>query len=149
MMFLAVWGLFFMWKQPRFKAMISALIWYMPFNIFIVLSWYGWWYGGCFGLRAFIPALAIMAFPLAVLFDQAIKGKWLVYTMAGFFIFLNIFQSFQYQRQILHMDSMTWRAYFYIFGKVSLNEEEKAKLKTMLDYADYSERGKKLDEYFK
>jgi len=73
----------------------------------------------------------------------------MAFILSALFVGLNIFQSFQYQRQILHMDSMTMKAYFFIFGKTSLTEEEKTKLKTMLEYADYSQRGKKLDEYFK
>lgn len=150
-LFLAAWGLFFMVKDVRFRHIRSALVWYMPINLYIVLSWYGWWYGGCFGLRALVPSLGLMAIPLAYLFDKFEKTKIQalgIQIIALFFVFLNIFQSFQYQRQILHMDSMTWRAYFYIFGKWSLSENEKAHRNSLLDYADYSERGKKLSEYF-
>jgi hypothetical protein len=117
MLFLAIWGLIIMWKNPQFKGWIQGLIWYLPFNIFIVLSWYGWWYGGCFGLRALIPALAIMAIPLAYLLENQRKYRNLIFAIGVFFIGLNIFQSFQYQRQILHMDAMTWPAYKFIFGK--------------------------------
>jgi len=148
-LFLALSGIIMMWKQPRFSGIKAALLWYMPVNIYIVLSWYGWWYGGCFGLRAMVPALAIMAFPLAVFFERIIRTKVLFYSTSLFFIFLNVFQSFQYQRQILHMDSMTWRSYIYVFGKWKLTKEEIAKRETLLDHPDYNQRGKKLDEYFK
>jgi hypothetical protein len=47
------------------------------------------------------------------------------------------------------MDAMTWRSYFFIFGKWKLDDAEKAQMKTMLDFPDYNQRGKKLDEYFK
>jgi hypothetical protein len=148
MLFLAAWGMWGLVKSQQFRPFVQGLLWYLPFNLFIVLSWYGWWYGGCFGNRALVPALALAAYPLAWLLENSRKPL-LTYALAGFFVLLNAFQSFQYQRQILHMDGMTWRAYFYIFGKWQLKPEEKAHLQTLLDLPDYGERGKKLDEYFK
>lgn len=150
LLFLSLWGLYYLWKNPHLRHIRSVFLWYLPINIYIVLSWYGWWYGGCFGLRALVPALALMAIPIACLLDTFQKSRpiILILSAGAFFILLNIFQSFQYQRQIMHMDSMTWRAYIYIFGKWKLTEEEKAHMKTLLDYADYSERGKKLSDYF-
>lgn len=149
-LFLSLIGLKMMWNNLRFKHIRSAFLWYLPINLYIVLSWYGWWYGGCFGLRALIPALGIMATPIALFLENTLKSRRMAisFALCGFFIVLNIFQSYQYQRQILHMDSMTWRSYLYIFGKWKLDEREKAHMKTLLDYANYNERGKKLSEYF-
>jgi len=151
-LFLCLPGFYFLWKDKRLKHIKSALIWYLPFNIFIIMSWYCWWYGGCFGMRALIPALILMAFPLALVY-QKFKQKRLVFSLILTFglvcSFLNIFQSYQYQKQILHMDGMTWQAYKFIFGKFRLNEEEKAELKKLVEIPDYLERGKKLNEYFK
>jgi hypothetical protein len=146
----ALAGLWFFVKDGRFRPYVSAMTIYLPVNIFIVLSWYCWWYGGGFGQRAFIPSLALLAFPLSSLLENLWTGKarnilWITLL----FIPLNLFQAFQYQRQILHMDSMTWSAYRYVFGKWKLSGEEKKHLQTLLDPADYSQRGKKLDAYFR
>ncbi len=149
LLFLAAYGYFLMRKDERFAAYRSALIWYLPFNLFIVLSWYGWWYGGCFGNRALIPCLALAAFPIAYLFDSPKIMKLPLLAISGLFVLLNIFQTFQYQQRVMHMDAMTWRSYVYIFGKWKLSEEEKQHMQTLLDHPDYSQRGKKLDEYFK
>ena len=152
LLFLSAWGMYYLWQDPRMKHFRASFWWYMPINLFIVLSWYGWWYGGCFGLRALIPALGLMAIPLAALlekFKEHGSKIVIVKAMAVFFVLLNVFQSFQYQRRILHMDAMTWRSYAYIFGKWKLSEPEKEHVKTLLDYPDYNQRGKKLDEYFK
>ena len=148
LLFLALFGLPGWIKSRQANPILQAMLWYIPINCFFVLSWYAWWYGGCFGQRAFIPTLIFAAFPLAWLLENSRKPL-LIYALAGFFVLLNAFQSFQYQRQILHMDGMTWRAYLYIFGKWQLNPEQKAHLQTLLDLPDYGERGKKLDEYFK
>jgi hypothetical protein len=149
MLFLSLAGLVSLWKDPRFRAFRTSLLAYMPINLYIVLSWYGWWYGGCFGLRALVPALGLMAIPLAFLMEKLWAKPLRFFVAAGFFTLLNLFQSFQYQRQILHMDAMTWRAYLYVFGKWKLTDAEKAELRTLLDYPDYGQRGKKLDEYFR
>ena len=146
---LAFAGLAFIRKNSWFRPYFLALLSYLPLNIFIVLSWYCWWYGGCFGQRAFIPVLALLSIPLAAVLDYLRKKSPLYLLLPVFLLVLNIFQSFQYQRQILHMDAMTWNSYTFIFGKWRFTEEEKARMKTMLDYPDYSQRGKKLDEYFR
>ncbi len=145
---MAFLGLPFLAVKENLKPYFSAILWYLPINIFIVLSWYCWWYGGCFGLRAFIPTLGILAFPLALLLQEVRKFRIGLIAFVLFFLLLNIFQSFQYQRQIMHMDAMTWKSYSFIFGKWKLSDEEKKKRDALLDYPDYLQRGKKLDEYF-
>lgn len=146
---LAMSGLFLLYRDQRFKGTFSAILWYLPFNIFIVLSWYCWWYGGCFGQRAFIPVFGLLAFPLALVLEKAVRARIFVYTCAISFLVLNIFQSFQYQRQIIHMDAMTLSSYAYVFGKWKLSDEEVRKRNLLLDYPDYLQRGKKLNEYFR
>jgi len=152
LMLLGFFGLYYILKDKRLAHIKSAFIWYMPLNLFIVLSWYCWWYGGCFGMRPLIPSMVLMAFPMAALLEN-IKAKALIYNIticfSVFCIGLNIFQSYQYQQQILHMDAMTWPAYKYIFGKPKLNDAQKLELKKKLDPPGFLERGKKLDQYFK
>lgn len=149
LVFLACLGWFQFRNDKRFDAFRLAFWLYFPINLFIVLSWYCWWYGGCFGMRALIPALALAAFPIAWLFDSEKIMKLPILMFSGLCLVLNVFQSYQYQQKILHMDAMTWKSYIYIFGKWRLTEEQKAKRDTLLDHPDYLQRGKKLDEYFK
>ena len=146
---IAVAGIFLIRKDSSLMPWRRALLLYLPVNIYIVLSWYCWWYGGGFGQRSFIPSYAILAIPLALVFEKMseLPKTWLV--LPALLIALNLFQSFQYQRQIIHMDAMTWDAYRFIFGKWSLTDAEKKHRNTLLEYPDYLERGKKLNEYFK
>jgi len=39
------------------------------------LSWWAWWYGGSFGLRAFIDSYSLLIFPLAALLSYFYSGK--------------------------------------------------------------------------
>jgi len=149
LLLMAAYGFFLMRKDHRFSAFRSAFWWYLPFNLYIVLSWYGWWYGGCFGNRALVPALTLAAFPVAYLFNNPRVMKLPLVLIAAFIVFLNVFQTFQYQQKVMHMDAMTWRSYVFIIGKWKLSDEEKKHMETLLDHPDYGQRGKKLDEYFK
>jgi hypothetical protein len=44
---------------------------------------------------------------------------------------------------------MTWKAYKFVFGKWKLSAEERTQMQGMLEHPGFTERGKKLDEYFK
>ena len=147
---LALAGWRTMKRSREFGPLATAILFYLPVNLYIVLSWYGWWYGGCFGNRALVPVLALLAIPLAFFIRQCQESgrKW-VSGLLVLLVFLNVFQTFQYQRRIMHMDAMTWKAYWFIFGKWKLSPEEQQHLNTLLDHPDYSQRGKKLDEYFR
>lgn len=149
---LCIWAIPSFLKAKRIPGLGLAMGLYIPLNIFIVLSWWCWWYGGGFGQRALIPIFVLLAFPLAELFEANLN-KALKFNLLTLFIgslsFLNLFQSYQYQQQIIHMDGMTWPAYKYVFGKARLSDEEKKHIKTLMEYGSYDERGKKLSEYFK
>ena len=152
LMFVVFFGFVKMWKDSRFSMLTKALAVYLPLNIFVVLSWYCWWYGGGFGMRPFIPCMVFLAIPLAFLLESASLNKLkyrMLLSLCGILVVLNIFQSYQYQQQIIHMDAMTWKAYKFVFGKWKLSAEERTQMQGMLEHPGFTERGKKLDEYFK
>ena len=115
MMGLALAGLFFMRKKafPLFLpvALISLLM------IYVLLSWWAWWYGGTFGNRAFIDWYPLLVFPLAGLYNAILeRGKTFLKTVlivcVCAFTALNMFQSWQFSRELIHYESMTKGAYF-------------------------------------
>jgi len=82
------------------------------------------WYGGCFGIRLIIETFAILAIPLAMCIDYIFKQKRWVQISASviifFFISLNLFQTLQYRRTVIHWDSMTKEAYWTVFGTLTI-----------------------------
>ena len=95
---------------------------YIPLNIYIVFSWWCWWYGGSFGARALIESYVVLAFPLSVFIAETLNSaakyrKVAFGSIAGLILLLNIFQSKQYDVAILHWDGMTKEAYWAIFGQ--------------------------------
>ncbi len=99
---------------------ISVLL-FVVLNIWIILSWWCWWYGGGFGGRAFIDSYAIMAIPLGFFINKILKlkltSKILIFTTLIFFIYLNLFSTKQYYKKIIHWDSMTKESYWAHFLK--------------------------------
>ena len=98
------------------------LLLYVPLNLYLVFSWWCWWYGGSFGARSLIETYVVLSFPLAVFITQVLKYRSLFLKgflglLAGFFLLLNVFQSKQYDVAILHWDGMTKDAYWAIFGQ--------------------------------
>ena len=126
LMFIAFFGLISM--KNRVKAWFWPLAVFSILNIYVVLSWWSWWYGGGFGLRAFAEAGAPMSFALASLIDwaktKALLIKIAIPTLVGCCIVLNLFQTRQYHEGFIRWTGMTKERYWGVFGKYYLTPEE-------------------------
>lgn len=105
----------------RRKELFWPVFIFTVLNIFIVLSWWCWWYGGSFGLRAFIDSYSLLAIPFSVfitwLLDQGKLLKIAGFTILVILIGYNLFETKQYYTGAIHWDSMTKKAYWESFGK--------------------------------
>jgi len=131
----AIGGIFLL-KGELKKLRISISV-FLILNIYIILSWWCWWYGGTYGQRSFIDSYALMALPLASFVKVVSEKRWFIkivfVCMAVFFIWLNIFQTYQLETGSLHHDAMTKELYFKQFGKLEkINDFAK-----FLDCPDY------------
>ncbi len=131
-MVLAFGGLF--WLRAYAPSFFLPVLTFLMLNIYIVYSWWCWWYGGSFGSRPMIDMYGIMALPLAVFIDKAWKSrtwiKWPIASLLLFMVLLNQFQMTQYRSSLLHWDSMTKEAYWGIFGKKKWPEGYDSMIKT-------------------
>jgi hypothetical protein len=140
MMALAMIGIGMMYKHLKgffYPVMIFTIL-----NIYVILSWWSWWYGGGFGLRPFIDSYAVLSIPLGLFVDRTFSRGNIARMMSSgivlLLIALNIFQTNQYQKAIMHWDGMTAKAYWSIFLKmekpenfndlIDVPDNEKAKL---------------------
>ncbi len=107
-------------RTAKIKEWALGMRMFTLLNIYIVLSWWCWWYGGSFGARSFIDSYALLSVPLASYFTFAFS-KRLVFSVTIvitlFFISLNIYQTMQYKHGVIHFDSMTNDSYQAIFLK--------------------------------
>lgn len=104
-------------KDTRITIVVFTLV-----NIYIIFSWWCWWYGGTYGQRSFIDYYAILAIPLAAtvrfILDKQLFYKVSFFAVSVFFIWLNIFQTFQFEYHSLHYEAMSRKLYFKQFGKL-------------------------------
>ncbi len=136
LMIFAFSGIITLWKQKSPHALAVTV--FVPLNIYIIFSWWCWWYGGGFGQRAFIDSYALMAVASASLLSAGIYAvkKWIRGPVVAAFILLTslgIFYNFQYYHGAIHWDSMTREAYFDSFGRV----RPSAKFDQLLGAPDY------------
>ncbi len=113
-------GLFFMYKQN--KSLCYSVSLFFLLNAYFMYSWWCWWYGGSFGSRPQIDSLLITVIPIGYLAQQWGKSKRLSVGMTGvvvLFCGLNVFQSYQAEKSIIHWDSMTYSSYKGVFGKTT------------------------------
>ena len=78
------------------------------------------------------------------------KSKTIIYFMLfifSFFIYLNLEQSYQKRHHYIHWDSMTKAAYWNVFLKHSLTDEERKEQELLLITPDYQKALKGEDEY--
>ncbi len=111
---------------------------FVPLNIYIILSWWCWWYGGGFGQRAFIDSYALMAVSAAALLSGAFSSgrRWLrngIITMYLLLMSLGIFYNIQYYNGAIHWESMTKAAYWDSFGRT----RPSANFNSLLEAPDY------------
>lgn len=112
-------GLFFLKGLRKIRL---ALFLVLGVNIYVIFSWWCWWYGGTYGQRSmidFYPFLAVsLAFLIKYLWEKSIVLNIAFYSICGFFIWLNIFQTYQFENFSLHWEGMTRELYFKQFGKM-------------------------------
>ncbi|MFT6334732.1 MAG: hypothetical protein ACJATI_001477 [Halioglobus sp.] len=102
-------GLFFLKNRP-FK---KSVVWFCVINIWIIISWNNWRYGGSYSTRALVQSYPVFAFAFAGFVSWVLSKKW-KYLFLGFGLYLigvNLFQVWQYRQNIIHYDDMN-RAYY-------------------------------------
>jgi glycosyltransferase involved in cell wall biosynthesis len=148
LMIFAFAGIIALWKRRSPHALPVTL--FVPINIYIIFSWWCWWYGGGFGQRAFIDSYVLMALATASLLNPGANStepafrRWLNrLTLSAFLLLtsLGIMQNIQYYNGAIHWDSMTKEAYIDSFGRLNPS----AKFHGLLEAPDYDKAREGLD----
>lgn len=154
LMLFAVAGLF-MCRKKLPENHLSFIL-YMLVNIYLVASWWCWWFGGSFGMRALIQSYPVMALGLAAFISRLISFtpsfkaielsvKYISVCVFAFIVCLNLQQSYQYKEGLIHYDGMNRKAYWLSFGKFSLQGAESGEYWRSLTVIDYkaAQQGKR------
>lgn len=124
-------GMFYMKKYPFKKSVICFCL----LNIWIIISWFDWRYGGSYSTRALSHSYPVFALPMAAFVEYTNSKKWryLFYLLGLYLIVVNLFQVVQYNHTILHYDDMNRRYYERIY----LNPHPSPLDMSLLDTNDY------------
>lgn len=120
MMIFAIFGITLLFKRLR-DFFVPTLTFFIV-NIYIIFSWWCWWYGGSFGMRPLIESYALLAIPMATVLENLLSKKNVIKIAFIFLIFLlnlhSIFQTAKYYYGSIHWDAMTEEAYFHCIDRV-------------------------------
>ena len=110
------------WYRLRHLRGFWAMNLFWVLNLYIVSSWWCWWYGGGFGMRALIESSAVMAFGMAAFLEwmgrHSVRSHVLAVVLP-WFLALNMLQNHQYSRGIIHWEAMSREAWLAVFGHVN------------------------------
>ena len=134
-------GIYFLANQKGNKHWVLPISMILIFACWVLFSWWCWWYGGGFGMRAMIEFYPLFAILLGASFQILfnLKLKKLLYTIVCVCIGLNLFQTWQYSKTLIHWESMNQKAYFRVFLKTRFPENydqllKQPKVKCALKY---------------
>ena len=117
-MALAMWGFYFLYKHHRQWFWPLAL--YMTLNLYVIFSWWCWWYGGSLGLRALIDCYGLLSLPLAAFLNwvgqSRLKAKIPLIVLTALLAYQSSIVNIQYYHGLIHWDSMTGKAFWNVFG---------------------------------
>lgn len=110
---LMVVGLF-MLKKTEYK---RTVITYFLLNLWIIIAWHDWRFGGSYSCRALTQSLAVMAIPVSSLIEKIQETKWrIVFAVAAAYLCaVNLFQVWQYNKTIIHYNDMNRKYYAAVY----------------------------------
>ena len=144
LMIFALIGLF--WLPKKIPAMKWSIALMIILAVYILSSWWSWWFGGSFGSRAMVEFYAFLIFPLAVFIERIAKVKYLNYGFIAIFMFTtfyNILGTHKKSWWQLHWDSMTKEAFWITFSEIDVSSENHQKLEDAYRAPDdeYAKKG--------
>ena len=110
--------------------------------IYVIFSWWCWWYGGAYGLRAMIDIYPFLSIPFAV-FVNRITANRIIISVLIVLVLWNCFRMFQYRRGVIHFDGMNKEAFVKGLFKVERTEE----LQRYFKSPDYEAARKGKEKY--
>ncbi len=119
LMFVSLFGLISLHKK-KIKLSVPIII-YVSVMIYVLSSWWSWWYGGAFGQRSMIDFYGLMAIPLAAVIDSVYKKRFYNYIFAASLFVLIAFNQFnimQYNNMAISYWWMNKEGYWENFMKL-------------------------------
>ena len=145
-MIFALAGIPVLWKQRK-EFFWPVLVLFMAY-IYVIYSWWCWWYGGSLGSRPMIDIYGLLAIPMAAFLKWILERKqWVKLSLIALFLMLGLkglYFNIQYYYGSVHWDGMTREAYMKSFFRTKKFEE----LDELINIPDYSTAKEGKEDYF-
>ncbi len=139
-MLFSVIGIGIMYRNLRQHFLAVSL--FFVVNVYIIFSWWSWWYGGSYGIRPLIDTYPVLAIPMAVFISKILTQKLLLkislLIVTCLLIIYGIFGTVQYYYGAIHWEAMSKEAFWDSFGRT----KPSPKLEKLLKYPDYEQAKK-------
>lgn len=117
-MIISIAGIFLMKDRVKdFQLGVAATI---ALAIYVIFSWWTWWFGGGFGARPMVDFYAMLALPFAASIQFIRENKKRVIILSPiivFLVYIGTFQNYQYNEGLIHHDSNSKKSYWGNFLK--------------------------------
>lgn len=131
----------------RFKEMLLPIVLTSSLFIYIIFSWWCWWYGGAFGMRAMIDIYGLLALPMAAFFTYTLEWKkvfrYTALLASAFLLVIGIHHTDKFKHFSSHWDSMTKEAFWDSY----LDKRPSSTFESKLRAPDYEKARKGIDAY--
>lgn len=107
-------ALYFLYRRNSY--FFYGLLVFTTLFVYIMASWWCWYYGGSLGMRPLIDIYGVLIVPVVLMFARVnllLKGILLVFT--GFMIHFNMVLNYQLQHAILHYSEMNKERFATVF----------------------------------
>jgi hypothetical protein len=95
---------------------LFSMVGFLTVSCYVIASWWNWYYGDGFGLRAFIDYYGIFAIllSLALNFSWQMAGKIAWPVIITVLVVINLLQTWQYTHGVIRPNSMNQQKYHYV-----------------------------------
>lgn len=113
-------GLLFMFFRRDYYRLATFLIFFSVL-VYMLASWWSWWYGDGFGMRPLVDFYPILVVPVVLWLTRFYSERWKgsLITMVVLLIGLNLLQVWQLHAGILLPDNMNRSKYWHVFMKTN------------------------------
>lgn len=117
LLFLTLFSLIWLVYKKRFYLFATWFTFFVVLT-YVLSSWWSWFYGCGYGLRAYIDYYPIFFIPFAMMLNELnMMPRLIVISISFLTIPINLIQSYQYKYNILHWIEMDKAKYWQVFLK--------------------------------
>jgi hypothetical protein len=116
---LVIPGLFYIRKRAR--EFFTPILLFLPLNVYVISSWWCWWYGGSFGQRAFIESIPLFSICFCAFYEglNSPAGKRILISLTLLCVTLSTWLMLKYWTGVIPFDETTWNYFVKTFFVLS------------------------------